>query len=96
MWHLLGHPESIASACWPTYDAAVARAEEVVVPVQVNGKVRARLIVPATTSDDQLRELALADGVVQNHIAGRAILRVVVAKGPLVNIVLDTKDTKDH
>jgi leucyl-tRNA synthetase len=96
MWHLLGHPEGIASACWPTFDPAVARAEEVVVPVQVNGKVRARLIVPATTADDQLRELAVADAVVRNHIAGRAILRVVVAKGPLVNIVIDTKDTTDH
>jgi leucyl-tRNA synthetase len=88
MWHRLGHLETIAHACWPTFDAAVARAEEVVVPVQVNGKVRARLTVPATTTDDQLRELALADSVVRQHIAGKTVLRVVVAKGPLVNIVV--------
>jgi hypothetical protein len=44
--------------------------------------------VRSTTSDDHLRELALEDSIVQNHVAGRAILRVVVAKGPLVNIVV--------
>jgi leucyl-tRNA synthetase len=87
MWLLLGHPESITHASWPTFDAAVAKAEEVVVPVQVNGKVRARLIVPVTTSDDQLRELALADGAVRNHTAGKTIRKVMVAKGPLVSVV---------
>jgi leucyl-tRNA synthetase len=88
MWHMLGHPESLAHASWPAFDAAVATAEEIVVPVQVNGKVRARLTVPVTTSDDQLRELALADGAVRNHTAGKTILRVVVAKGPLVSVVV--------
>jgi leucyl-tRNA synthetase len=88
MWRLLGHPESIAQASWPIFDADVARAEEVVVPVQVNGKVRTRLTVPASTSDDQLRELALADGVVRNHTAGKTIRKVVVAKGPLVSVVV--------
>jgi leucyl-tRNA synthetase len=88
MWHLLGHAEGIAHAGWPIFDAAVAKAEEVVVPVQVNGKVRARLTVPASTPDDRLRELALADPAVRKHTAGRTILKVVVAKGPLVNVVV--------
>ncbi len=57
-------------------------------PVQINGKVRARLTIPADTSDDQLRDLALADPVVRNHTAGKTILKVVVAKGPLVSIVI--------
>ena len=58
------------------------------VPVQINGKIRARLTVPATTSDEQLRELALADAAVRNHTAGKTIRKVVVAKGPLVSVVV--------
>jgi leucyl-tRNA synthetase len=88
MWHMLAHAESIAGAQWPTFDPAVAKADEVVVPVQINGKVRARLTVPATTSDEQLRELALADGAVRHHTAGKTIRKVVVAKGPLVSLVV--------
>ncbi len=88
MWHMLGHPEGIAQASWPTFDAAIAKADEVTVPVQINGKIRARLTVPATTSDEQLRELALADGAVRHHTAGRTIRKVVVAKGPLVSVVV--------
>jgi leucyl-tRNA synthetase len=88
MWQMLGHPDSLAKACWPAFDPAVAQADEVVVPVQINGKVRARLTVPASTSDDQLRELALADKTVKSHTVGRTILKIVVAKGPLVSVVV--------
>ena len=61
LWQMLGHADGLAAAAWPTFDPAVAKADEVVVPVQVNGKVRARLTVPAEASDEELRELALAD-----------------------------------
>jgi leucyl-tRNA synthetase len=88
MWHNLGHPEALSRADWPVFDAEVAKAKEVVVPVQINGKVRARLTVPASTSDDRLRELALADGTVKNHTAGKTIRKVVVGKGPLVSVVV--------
>jgi leucyl-tRNA synthetase len=60
----------------------------VTVPVQINGKVRARVTAPAGATDDQLRELALADPVVQKYIAGKKILKVVVGKGPLVSVVV--------
>jgi leucyl-tRNA synthetase len=56
--------------------------------VQINGKVRARLTVPASSTDDELRALALADPTVKTHIAGKKIIKVVVAKGPLVSIVV--------
>jgi len=88
MWQMLGHPESLATASWPAFDPAVAQADEVVVPVQINGKVRARLTVPASTSEDQLRELALADRTVKTHTAGKTIRKIVVAKGPLVSVVV--------
>src|SRR5436189_876965 len=62
MWEMLGYADGLVRAEWPTFDPAVARADEVVVPVQINGKVRARLTVRAGATDDELRDLALADG----------------------------------
>jgi leucyl-tRNA synthetase len=88
LWHMLGNAESLAKARWPAFDAEVAKADEVVVPVQINGKVRARLTVRAGVSDDELREAALADAVVRRHTAGKTIRKVVVAKGPLVSVVV--------
>ena len=70
------------------FDAEVAKAAEVVVPMQINGKVRARLTVAAGLSDDALRDLALADPGVRAHTDGKTIRKVVVAKGPLVSVVV--------
>jgi leucyl-tRNA synthetase len=88
LWQMLGHPEGLTAAAWPAFDPEVAKADELVVPVQINGKVRSRLTVPASTSEDELRERALADDTVRMHIAGRTIRKVVVAKGPLVSLVV--------
>jgi leucyl-tRNA synthetase len=88
LWAMLGHTGGLTTAAWPAFDADVAKADEVVVPVQINGKVRARLTVPAGSTDDELRALALADPTVMAHIAGKKIIKVVVAKGPLVSIVV--------
>jgi leucyl-tRNA synthetase len=88
LWQMLGHAEGLTKTKWPTYDAAVAKADEVVVPVQVNGKVRARVTAPADASEDEMRELALADASIRNHTTGKTIVKVVVAKGPLVSVVV--------
>jgi leucyl-tRNA synthetase len=88
LWQMLGHAGGLTTAAWPMFDADVAKADEVVVPVQINGKVRARVTAPADSTDDELRVLVLADPVVLAHIADRKILRVVVAKGPLVSVVV--------
>jgi leucyl-tRNA synthetase len=87
LWELLGHKGGIVAAGWPTFDEAVAKAEEVVIPVQINGKVRARLTVPADTTEDRLRELALTDPQVVRHLEGKAVRKIVVAGGRLVSIV---------
>jgi len=87
LWELLGHTGGIVAPGWPSFDEAVAKAEEIVIPVQINGKVRARLTVPADTSEDQLRELALADPQVARHLEGKTVRKVVVADGRLVSIV---------
>ncbi|HEX3646483.1 MAG TPA: leucine--tRNA ligase [Vicinamibacterales bacterium] len=88
LWQRLGHPGGMEKAEWPSFDANVAKAAEVVVPVQVNGKLRGRITAPAGASDDQLRELALADPAVRGHIDGKTIRKVVVAKGTLVSVVV--------
>jgi leucyl-tRNA synthetase len=88
LWQMLGHEGGLARAGWPVFDAAVARADEVVVPVQINGKVRARVTAPAELPESELQDLVLADAVVRSHIAGKTIRKIVVAKGPLVSIVV--------
>ena len=88
LWQILGHDGGLTRATWPVFDAEAARAAEVVVPVQINGKVRARVTVPAGLDDADIQRLVLADPVVQNHITGKTIRKVVVAKGPLVSIVV--------
>ncbi len=88
LWERLGHAESLVTAPWPAFDPELARHDEIVIPVQVNGKLRGRLTVPADVADDRLRELALADAAVQAHVAGRTVRKVIVAKGKLVSVVV--------
>jgi leucyl-tRNA synthetase len=88
LWQLLGHDDGLTRVTWPAFDPQVAKAEEVVVPVQINGKIRARLTVPAGLADGDLEKTVLADPAVQSHTAGKTIRKVVVAKGPLVSIVI--------
>ena len=87
LWEALGHADGVEAAGWPEFDPEVARAETVVLPVQVNGKVRARLTVPVDTAEDELRRLAQAQPQVQAHTAGKTVARVVVVPGRLVSIV---------
>jgi leucyl-tRNA synthetase len=88
LWEALGHQGGITAAGWPEFDEAVAKAEEVVVPVQINGKLRGRVTVPVDTPEDQLREIALADPHIRPHLEGRTVKKVVVANGRLVSIVV--------
>ena len=88
LWEMLGHRDGLTKASWPAFDAAVAKAEEIVVPVQVNGKVRSRLTVPAEASEKELEQMALADPAVMAHLAGKQVKKVVIAKGRLVSLVV--------
>ena len=86
LWERLGHKGGLMRATWPEYEADVAKAESVVVPVQVNGKVRARLTVDPGISDRDLEQLALASEAVQAVLDGKTVRKVVVVKGRLVSI----------
>jgi leucyl-tRNA synthetase len=88
LWASLGHQQGLTAAPWPAFDPQVARADEIVVPVQVNGRLRTRLTVPADASEEQLREAALADPAVQGYTAGKTVRKVVIAGSRLVNVVV--------
>jgi len=87
-WEKLGHSESIFSAGWPEADPRVAAEEEVEVVVQVNGKVRSRLRVPADISEKELQELALSDEKVKKAIEGKNVAKVIVVPRRLVNVAV--------
>ena len=87
LWETLGHREGVEAAGWPSFDADVARAAELVLPVQVNGKVRARLTVAVETPEAELRRLALEHPHVQTHTSGKNIDRVVIVPRKLVSVV---------
>jgi leucyl-tRNA synthetase len=88
LWERLGHTRGIVAAGWPAYDDEAAREEQIEIPVQVNGKVRARVTLPAAASDDDMKAAALAAPSVQPHLNGGEVMKVVVANRRLVNIVV--------
>jgi leucyl-tRNA synthetase len=88
LWAALGHQETLAYEPWPAYDEQLTRAETIEVPVQINGKLRSKVTVPAGTDDETLRATALADERIRSLIEGKTIRKVIVVAGKLVNIVV--------
>ncbi len=88
LWERLGHAGGVVAAGWPIVDEAAARAEELTLPVQVNGKVRARITVGVDAEEADVKALALADPNVLAHTAGKQVVKVIVAGGRLVSIVV--------
>ena len=88
IWEHYGHQAGLSAARWPTVDEAAAKAESIVVPVQVNGKVRGRISASPDASEAELERLALADPAVRLHLEGKTVKKVVVAKGRLVSVVV--------
>ena len=88
LWARLGKPYSIHQQPWPKWDEDLAREEEITLVVQVNGKVRDRLQVPADIDEERAKELALASQRVQSHIAGKQAQRIIYVPGKLVNVVV--------
>jgi leucyl-tRNA synthetase len=87
LWSRLGHDSTLAYAEFPRADASLLRAESVTAVVQVAGRVRDRLEVPTTVTEDELRELALGSLAVQRALDGRAVRTVVTRPPKLVNVV---------
>ena len=87
LWERLGHDESIAYAPWPEFNAELAQDKEIEVPVQINGKVRDRVTVPADADEAALESAARAAPKVAAALKGKTVRKVIVVKGRLVNIV---------
>ena len=87
MWERLGHTPSVANARWPEVDPALLVTESVTCVVQVQGKVRGRLEVPPTISDEELQQRALAEESVVRALAGREVAKVIIRAPKLVSIV---------
>lgn len=87
MWELLGHEPSVAQATWPSVDPELSVAKTVTMVIQLQGKVRARIEVPADINADDAERLALADESIQHHLDGRSIAKVIVRVPKMVSIV---------
>jgi leucyl-tRNA synthetase len=89
LWEMLGQSaDDLLRAPWPKYDPALATEEEVEIAIQVNGKIKTRITVAADADDETVRQKALADDKVKAAIDGKEIVKVLVVKGRLVNIVV--------
>jgi len=88
LWARTGRPYSIHQQSWPEFNADLAAEEIITLIVQINGKLRARLDVPADITEEAAREAALADGNIQRHVGGKEIRKVIYVPGRLVNIVI--------
>ena len=89
MWQGLGHEGGLLkSAAWPVADAELARKDELEIPIQVNGKLRSRVIVSPDISEADLRTMALTDEKVQSFIDGHKVVKVIVVPQRLVNVVV--------
>ncbi len=88
LWEILGEKGSLLRAPWPKYDPALAKEDEIEIPVQINGKLRGLVRVPVDSTQDVLQASALADEKIKSAIAGKQIVKVIVVPGKLVNIVV--------
>ncbi len=88
MWSLLGHETSIVQVEWPVFNKDFTTTEELLIVVQLNGKVRQRIMVSASASQEDIKSLALNDSKIKEQIKGREIKKVIVVPGKLVNIVV--------
>jgi leucyl-tRNA synthetase len=88
LWEMTGEKSNLLKAAWPDHDPALAAEEEIEIPVQINGKLRSKVVVSAAATDDQVKEAALADEKISAAIAGKQIVKVIVVPKKLVNIVV--------
>lgn len=87
LWSGLGYDDLVVVSSWPVYDAALAQAEELEIPVQLNGKLVARVVVPVDASDDDLKNAALANERLLARLDARQIVKTIVVPKRLVNVV---------
>jgi leucyl-tRNA synthetase len=88
MWEAIGNRPSIFEQNWPEWDEDAAKEEQIELVVQVNGKLRSRVMISAGMPDNEVKKIALEDQRIKEMISDKAIEKVIVVKGKLVNIVI--------
>ena len=88
LWEMLGERKDLLRAPWPKYDAALAKEEEIEIPIQVNGKLRSKIVVSADADQNTIQQTAQSDEKLKAAIRGKQIVKVIVVPGKLVNVVV--------
>jgi len=88
LWEMLAQKGSLLRAPWPKYDPALAKEEEIEIPVQINGKLRSLIVVPVDSSQELIQERAMSNEKIKAALAGKQIVKVIVVPGKLANIVV--------
>ncbi len=88
LWQALGHSKTLAYEAWPVFDPKLTQAAAVEVPVQMNGKLRSKVMVPVGSDEAVTKEAALADERIQGLLKGMTIKKAIVVPGKLVNLVV--------
>jgi leucyl-tRNA synthetase len=88
LWEQIGEKDNLLRAPWPKFDEALAREEQIEIPVQINGKLRAVVRVDANAEEDAVRDAALADEKIAALLAGKEVVRLIVVPRKLINIVV--------
>jgi leucyl-tRNA synthetase len=88
LWEILGHDQTLAYAPWPTFDPALLKDDEIEIPVQINGKVRGRVVVPAGADREAIEAAARSDEKIIAILEGKPIRKTIVVPGKLVNFVI--------
>jgi leucyl-tRNA synthetase len=88
LWRVLGHTKTLAYEPWPAFDETLVKEDTVEVPVQINGKLRGRIQVPAGTDAAALETAARNDAKIAEQLAGKQIVKAIVVPGRMVNFVV--------
>jgi leucyl-tRNA synthetase len=88
LWQRLGHADSLAYHAWPVAEPEFLKADVIEIPVQVNGKVRGKISVPAEAQEAEVIEIAKGDQNVGKHLAGQTVKRAIYVRGRIVNFVV--------
>ena len=88
IWNMFGNKASVFSESWPVWNPQALIKDEVEIAIQVNGRIKERIMVSTSASDEEIKKLSLEDESMQRHLLGMNVVKVIVIKGRLVNIVV--------
>jgi leucyl-tRNA synthetase len=88
LWEELGHSEDLLQVKWPDFDPALAKEDELEIPVQINGRLRSKILAREGMPQEELEEMALADPRIAHMLAGQEVMKTIVVPNKLVNIVI--------